>query len=207
MRTKLTTVSLAVAALLGAAATANADTIHVTTYNVHADLAVHYHHDARPPDGSAEINSGYSMQIDLPNLKFRDGIVQDSATGTVKLSNVEMLGHFVGYQASGDCIGDKAYASQEPPRIFGGVNGDQSGQLIVRPFGLISWKWTCTGTELPSGLALLNQPDPATGAGPFDAVFDMPHEAAMSGKVIQLVSRDVAGDKCPLFSAQYTIAC
>src|SRR4051812_26592269 len=192
----------AAAILLGGPARSDAATVN--DYHVVVEASVHYHHTAKPPIGSAEINEGYTLEIDLPKVNFRDGVVQISEPGTTDLSNIDSNALFVSNYGSGQCTGTTAHASLAKPYIRPGTGA--GARVVVSPFGAISFPWACTGPPTPSGLTLVNTADTTTGLGPFDIDFSIPPEATAQGKIIQQISRDVSGPQCPLFSPS-TVEC
>lgn len=201
----------AVLALLGAAGTAGATTVTSTDYAVDAQVAAHYAHHVVEPDGTGEFQSGFSISTSLPKVTFRDGTLVSAGPGATTLSNVDSSAHLVEYTEEGavtaDCAGSQIAAAGGPTVTEAATAPLDGGALLtLRPFGMLSLLWTCTGpVSFPSGLALPNVAD-ATGSAPFDLAFSLPAEASSMGKVIQLVNQDVPFERCPLHNA-YTTAC
>jgi hypothetical protein len=195
-------------ALLGAAAPAGADTI--TDYSVDVQAHYYYEHHVAPPNARADIVANLDVAAKLPKVSFRDGVVVSAGGGgKTTISNVASRAHLENHTPTGtvtaECTGNDG--TVDVPAIV--QNGGRpwpgaDATVIVRPFGVLGLKWTCTGpTPFQAGYPLLNIPD-ASGQGPLDIAFTLPEEATTMGKVIQVIDQDVPTEKCPLRSAETT---
>jgi len=195
------------AALFCSAACAQAAT--VSDYSVDAELAAHYEHHATPPDGTAEFQSTFSISTIYPKVSFSEGTLVDPVAGATTTSNVDSNAYAEVHTPTGTVSATCAGSTTQPisgPSITESAPAplDGGASLTVKPFSDITLLWTCTGpTSFPSALFLPNLPGP-DGKGPFDISFSMPAEASSMGKVIQLVSKDVPLDQCPLRNASTT---
>lgn len=136
----------------------------------------------------------------LPSRPLLAALVAGGALLAVTTAaHVETMGHFTGDGHSADCSGTTAYM------IDAGTEIRPAGsQAIVSSFGGLAWTWNCTGSDVPSGLAMVNLKD-ASGAVPLDAIVALP-DASSPATVVRDVSRTVEGAQCPLYS-QSTLSC
>jgi hypothetical protein len=174
----------------------------VTDYSVDAELAAHYEQHVQPPDGVGEFASSFTISELLPKVTFTDHGLTSSGTASTTVSSVESSAYMETHTPSGTvsatCTGNQTEPIMGPnihsPLV--GALGEES--LVLRPFEDLILLWTCTGpSTFPSALLLPNVEEP-NGEAPFNVVFTLPDEATSSGKVIQLVNKDVPFEKCPL---------
>jgi hypothetical protein len=110
-----------------------------------------------------------------------------------------------------DCSGDLLAAPSGGAWLGGSLTPDldpNTEDLGVRLLGDVSVILaSCSGTLRETDWVNVSGTDKDLGAGPFDAEFDLPHEAIDLDRIIQLLEGKKSGAQCPGYEVGFTTSC
>jgi hypothetical protein len=211
---------LAAAGVLAAVAASPAQALTQTDYEVIVEGEANYAHSLLRPaiegQWTRQEQASFKWRTRFPLVSFiGKGLAAVVARPTTTVEALKAISHESIPKPSGpmtaDCSGDLLATPADGAWFGGSIVPDldpSTEDVAIRLIGDVSVILpTCSGTLRDTDWVIVHRAEEELGMGPFDANFELPHEAIDMDRIIQLLEGNEAGARCPGYEQGFTVSC